>query len=54
MKTLSYNTDLCVVGGGMAGLYVRTKGEGGKAKITLKATNVKESVTIPLEVVVKK
>ena len=40
--------------GGMAGLYVRTKGEGGKAKITLKATNVKESVTIPLEVVVKK
>ena len=40
--------------GGMAGLYAKTKGEGGKAKITLKATNVKESVTIPLEVVVKK
>ena len=49
--------------GGMSGLYVKTKGEGGKAKITsrrrhtrstLKATNVSESVTIPLEVVVKK
>ncbi|MCR4611002.1 MAG: glycoside hydrolase family 2 protein [Lachnospiraceae bacterium] len=39
--------------GGMCGLYVKTKGEGGKAKITLKASNVTEPVTIPLEVVVK-
>ena len=39
--------------GGMCGLYVKTKGEGGKAKVTLKANNINNPVTIDFEVVKK-
>lgn len=36
--------------GGMCGLYVRSTGKSGKAKVTLKAVGIKEAVTIPFEV----